>query len=136
MSDDDINALRTRMIDAVVKLEGLCAYEKAQAIGDADRAARLHGALRHMQRGLATTASILARRRGEPQFRPARVVVDLASALAAQKAIARLLGLLDDEHHAVHAWLTADGDAAEDEAMARLEEAHRRVREAVEAVAA
>lgn len=81
MSDDDINALRTRMIDAVVKLEGLCAYEKAQAIGDADRAARLHGALRHMQRGLATTASILLARCGD-------VFVDPRTGRTYRKAVA------------------------------------------------
>jgi len=95
MTDDELLALRTDLVEAQQLIEAQITAAKAAPVVDSDWLIRSNGALAHMRRGLATIRAEQTRRNGgrPPGWAPESVqgafdAVDvLRSALKAYKAL-------------------------------------------------
>lgn len=112
LDDDELGVLWCRLIGHVADCEANAAG--ARDAGNTDGADRILAARRHYLRGARTAKALLAQRKGERYEKP-RPVVNFPTAIVSMKATLRMMGLLDDFHHAFTAW-HAVGDAEDDDA--------------------
>lgn len=105
--------------------------EAKRAAGESTKAASYAlakwSASRDIAMQLAAGESLSSMRRAP--LVAAKTIVDWSTAQDALKASNRLVGLCRAEHEAVAWWLTGDDD--DDQALARLEEAHEQVAHAI-----
>lgn len=117
-SDDHLVALAVELNAAAESCRGALAEYRETGRPEGG----VLSALRVYERGIRTIREIQRSRAGIPAvtFEAARPVVSPETAYAANKAVNRLIGLYDQEHKAMAAWLDDDTDGN----FERLETAH------------